>query len=96
LSRAAGLAAEGVVHEWTGIEQYERPDSRRDTIARRAFGNLKRLLANHPALLASVERDERAYWVADEQADSTVTGHAVEGVELFEELGGLLGGIAPA
>lgn len=96
VARAAGLAAEGVVHEWTGVREYEQQDSTRDSIARRAFINLRRLLANHPALVDAVERDERLYWQADNAADQTVVGHALEGVEIFEELGGLLSGAAGA
>lgn len=90
LSRAAGLVDEGVVHEWTGIQQYEPADRRRDAIVQRQFDRQRRLLAKHPELIQLIDRDEQAYWTADRLADDSVVGHTLEGVELLEELGGLL------
>jgi hypothetical protein len=99
IARAATLAEEGKVHEWSGVQEYERPDSIRDRIARAAFGLLTRLQAGQAVTrgeLSQIVAAEQTFWNADRTADDSVVAHTLEGVDLFDELGALLGGAAPA
>jgi hypothetical protein len=90
LSRAAGLADEGIVHERSGVEAYARVDDRKDAIAKWAFGVLRRAFNGQPGSVARIDELERDYWAADHDETRVVTTHADEGVALFRELGTLL------
>jgi hypothetical protein len=90
LNRAAGLVDEGIVHELSGVQEFQRFDSRCDDIARWAFSVLRRVFASSPAALATIDDQERAYWAAAAAADRSFETHAEEGVALLQKVSALL------